>query len=90
MSRLKEFHELEDALKLQMAQLEALKNEKEFIAELEFEKKLTALMKRYDKHTDDVIGILKWHSPAATTVHESKPQYDINPKTLTRKPAAKR
>lgn len=90
MSRLKEFHELEDTLKIKMAQLELLRNEEELIEVLEFEKKLTTLMKRYDKCTDDVMAILKWHSSAVSTaVHEDKTSYTVNSKALTKKPAAK-
>lgn len=91
MSRLKQFHDLEDALKIQIAQLEILKKEDELIAELEFEKKLTTLMKRYGKCSDDVIAILKWHlSSASVTVHESKADYAPNNKLREKKPAAKR
>jgi hypothetical protein len=90
MSRLKEFHDLEDALKTQLAQLEILRNEDELIAELEFEKKMTALMKRYGKDSDDVIAILKWHlSSAVDTVHENKANYDTKTKQRGKKPEAK-
>lgn len=91
MSRLKEFHDLEDALKIQLAQLEILRNEDELIVELEFEKKLTSLMKRYGKQSDDVIALLNWHLTVANdTVHESKARYDTHTKTAVKKPATKR
>lgn len=91
MSRLKEFHDLEDALKIQLAQLEILRNEDELIAELEFEKKLTSLMKRYGKQSDDVIALLNWHLTVTNdTVHESKARYYTNTKTAVKKPATKR
>jgi hypothetical protein len=90
MSRLKEFHDLEDALKTQLAQLELLRNEDELIAELEFEKKLTALMKRHGKDSEDVIAILKWHlSSAVETVHENKANYHTHNKLRGKKPGAK-
>jgi hypothetical protein len=91
MSRLKEFHDLEDALKVEMARLELLKNEEELIAELAFEKKLMSLMKRYDRSTDDVLAILNCHTPASSmAVHETKADYTVTRKTSTKKPAAKR
>jgi len=91
MSRLKEFHDLEDALKIQLAQLEILRNEDELIAELEFEKKLTSLMKRYDKQYDDVIALLQWHLSATDhTVHESQADYEASNKAKAKKSAIKR
>jgi hypothetical protein len=91
MSRLKEFHDLEDALKIQLAQLEILRNEDELVAELEFEKKLITLMKRHGKQTDDVIAILKWHpSTAENTVHEAKAHYDSVTHVVAKKPAFKK
>jgi hypothetical protein len=91
MSRLKEFHDLEDTLKIQIAQLEMLKNEEELIAELEFEKKLMLLMKRYDRSIDDVRAILNCHvSAISTAVHEKKGNYTVTRSKPTKKPAAKR
>jgi uncharacterized protein YutD len=91
MSRLKEFHDLEDALKIQLAQLEILRNEDELIAEREFEKKLTSLMKRYDKQYDDVIALLQWHLSATDhTVHESQADYAASNKAKAKKSVIKR
>ncbi len=91
MSRLKEFHELEDALKIKLARLESLKNETELITELEFEKKLTTLMKRYNKDIDDVMTMLKWQSHTSnTTIHEEKSTYTVRSKPLTKKRATER
>ncbi|WP_268797581.1 hypothetical protein [Pseudomonas huanghezhanensis] len=91
MSRLKEFHDLEHALKIHMARLEALKTETELTTELEFEKKLTALMKRFNKGTEDVIEMLRWQpSVVSTSVHEDKPTYAVDVALPKKKPAAKR
>jgi len=61
-SRLAEFRAAEKALQEQMAQLEALKKDAGLKREIEFEQKLVALMKSYDKNLRDVIAIL---DPAA-------------------------
>lgn len=58
MSRLAEFRAAERALQEQLAQLDALKNHAGLKQEIEFEEKLTALMKSYDKSLRDVISIL--------------------------------
>jgi hypothetical protein len=58
MSRLAEFRAAEKALQEQLAQLEALKNDAGLKKEIEFEEKLQALMKSYDKNLRDVISIL--------------------------------
>lgn len=58
MSRLAEFRAAERALKLQLAQLENLKNDAGLKTEIEFEQKLKTLMSTYDKSLRDVIAIL--------------------------------
>lgn len=58
MSRLAEFRAAEKALQEQMAQLEALKKDAGLKREIEFERKLTELMKAYDKGLRDIIAIL--------------------------------
>ena len=63
-SRLAEFRAAEKALQEQLAQLEALKNDAGLKREIEFEQKLVALMKSYDKGLRDIIAIL---DPAAAT-----------------------
>lgn len=91
MSRLKEFHQLEDALKKQMARLDKIKNEDEFIAELEFEKKLKLLMTRYEKCMDDVMAILNSDKKDSTyAVQEKGAIYSVKSKPATRKNSAKR
>ncbi|MCO8171595.1 hypothetical protein NJC40_27905 [Pseudomonas sp. 21LCFQ02] len=47
MSKLKEFRELEHALKLQQEKLDMLAHDERLGRELEFEKKLMSLLKRY-------------------------------------------
>ena len=64
MSRLAEFRAAEKALQEQMAQLETLKNDAGLKREIEFEKKLVALMKQYDKGLREMIAIL---DPKATS-----------------------
>ncbi|AMB81790.1 MULTISPECIES: histone-like nucleoid-structuring protein, MvaT/MvaU family [Pseudomonas] len=58
MSRLAEFRAAEKALKEQIAQLEALKNNAGLKREIEFEQKLKDLMKFYGKNLRDIIAIL--------------------------------
>lgn len=58
MSRLAEFRAAERALQAQLAQLESLKNDAGLKREIEFEHKLQALMKEYDKGLRDVVAIL--------------------------------
>lgn len=64
MSRLAEFRAAEKALQEQLVQLEALKKDAGLKREIEFEQKLSALMKSYDKSLRDVIEIL---DPAAAS-----------------------
>ncbi|TWC17607.1 MULTISPECIES: histone-like nucleoid-structuring protein, MvaT/MvaU family [unclassified Pseudomonas] len=58
MSRLVEFRKAEKALQDQLKQLEMLKNDAGLKKEIEFEEKLQALMKTYDKGLRDIIAIL--------------------------------
>lgn len=64
MSRLAEFRAAEKALQEQLAQLEALKNDAGLKKEIEFEQKLQALMKAYNKNVRDIIAILDPHPVA--------------------------
>jgi len=57
-SRLAEFRAAEKALQEQLAQLEAMKKDAGLKREIEFEQKLVALMKTYDKGLRDIIAIL--------------------------------
>ncbi|MBB4820917.1 hypothetical protein HNP29_004312 [Pseudomonas alcaligenes] len=58
MSKLAEFKALEAKLAEQLAQLDALKNDKELKREIEFEQKLRALLGEYDFSLRSVIAIL--------------------------------
>ncbi|WP_236207811.1 histone-like nucleoid-structuring protein, MvaT/MvaU family [Pseudomonas tohonis] len=58
MSKLAEFKALEAKLAEQLAQLDALKNDKELKREIEFEQKLRALLGEYDFSLRNVIAIL--------------------------------
>ena len=58
MSKLAEFRAAEQALKAQLAQLEALKNDAGLKKEIEFEEKLKGLMQTYNKNLRDIIAIL--------------------------------
>lgn len=58
MSRLAEYRRLEQQLALQLAELEAMKNDGAIQAEMDFENKLRALMGEYGFSLRDVINLL--------------------------------
>ncbi|MDT4865717.1 hypothetical protein FQZ97_1005380 [compost metagenome] len=58
MSRLAEFRKLEEQLALQLAELEALKNDKSLQKEIEFESKLRALMAEYGVDLRHLIAVI--------------------------------
>lgn len=58
MSKIAEVRAAEKALADQIAYLESLKHDGALKKELEFEEKLTKLMKDYDKSLNDVVAIL--------------------------------
>ena len=58
MSRLAEFRALEAQLAEDLARLESMKADEKLKVEMDFERKLTALMAQYDKSLRDVIMIL--------------------------------
>ncbi|WP_427144095.1 histone-like nucleoid-structuring protein, MvaT/MvaU family (plasmid) [Pseudomonas nitroreducens] len=58
MSKLSEFRAAERALAEQLAHLESLKNDAGLKKEIEFEERLSGLMKEYGKSLSDVIAIL--------------------------------
>ena len=58
MSRLAEFRQLEQQLAAQLAELEAMKNDSSLKKEIEFEKKLRALMAEYGVSLGGVINLL--------------------------------
>ena len=70
MSRLAEFRQLEKHLAEQLAALEAMKGDEGLKKEVEFEKKLRALLAEYDYSLRNVIAILdpqaSQRSPAPT------------------------
>lgn len=55
MSKLKEYRDTQQALTENLQRFEALKNNADLIKELEFEKKLMTLLKRYSKKTEDLL-----------------------------------
>jgi len=68
MSRLAEFRKLEEQLALQLAELEAMKNDGSLQKEMEFEDKLRALMDEYNVNLPTLINIL---DPQASTASRS-------------------
>jgi hypothetical protein len=58
MSKLAEYRQLERHLAEQLAALEAMKGDKSFEQEIEFESKLRSLLGEYNKSLKDVIAIL--------------------------------
>ena len=58
MSKIAEFKALEAQLAEQLAQLDALKNDKQLKREIEFEEKVRALLNEYSYKLRDVIAIL--------------------------------
>lgn len=58
MSMLHQYRQIEDTIRDLTEKLKSLSNDDKLKKELEFEKKLTALMEQYGKSTRDVIVIL--------------------------------
>lgn len=58
-SKLREYHEVQSTLNENLEKLDALKNDAELIKELEFEKKLMALLKRHSKTLEDLLGFIR-------------------------------
>ncbi|MFT2159841.1 histone-like nucleoid-structuring protein, MvaT/MvaU family [Pseudomonas promysalinigenes] len=67
MSRLAEFRALEQQLAAQLAELEALKNDDSLKKEIEFEKKLRALLEEYGFSLRNVIALLDPQSTSRRT-----------------------
>lgn len=91
MSKLAEFKALEAKLAEQLAQLDALKNDKELKREIEFEQKLRSLLGEYNFSLRNVIAILDpsvSRSPVAAKAggqrSERAVKVYINPKTNER------
>lgn len=70
MSMLHQYRQIEDTIRDLTEKLKSLSNDEKLKKELEFEKKLTALMEQYGKSTRDVMAILdpasKLAAPART------------------------
>lgn len=58
MSKLKEYREIERALQVYQERLKSLENNEQLTKYLEFERKLTALMKRYSMGIADLVDFL--------------------------------
>ncbi|MFA5678171.1 MAG: histone-like nucleoid-structuring protein, MvaT/MvaU family [Pseudomonas sp.] len=58
MSMLQQYRQIEDTIRDLTEKLKSLSNDEKLKKEIEFEKKLTALMEQYGKNTRDVIAIL--------------------------------
>ena len=67
MSLLKEFRDTENALHQQLKRMEKLKKNEALIKDLEFEKKLEALLKRYSKKMEDLLAFLQPIPPVTVT-----------------------
>ena len=75
MSRLAEYRKLEEQLKAQMAELEAMKSDKSLKKDMEFEDKLRSLMGEYNITLPSLINILDPQLGARRApVHLSQPQ----------------
>lgn len=70
MSMLQQYRQIEDTIRELSEKLKSLSNDDKLKKEIEFEKKLTALMEQYGKNQRDVIAILdpdnKLTAPAKT------------------------
>jgi|GEM_PF-4371115 hypothetical protein len=76
MSILKEFRKTEDALNEKLTLLQALQQNAALPQELEFEKKLSALMKRYSKRIEDIRLMVEHPATLADIrVNEHAPTY---------------
>src|SRR5690554_8074129 len=58
MSMLQQYRQIEDTIRELSEKLKSLSNDEKLKKEIEFEKKLTALMEQYGKNPRDVIAIL--------------------------------
>ena len=58
MSMLQQYRQIEDTIRELSEKLKSLSNDEKLKKEIEFEKKLTALMEQYGKSVKDVIAII--------------------------------
>lgn len=91
MSLIKEFRDTENALNTQLKHMETLKKDATLIKDLEFEKKLEALMKRYSKKMEDLLAFLQpTPSLSGTRTQEKRAVYKTTPnKAGTKKKAGR-
>ena len=73
MSMLQKYRQIEDTIRDLTAKLDSLSKDDKLKKEIEFEKKLTALMEQHGKSTRDVIAILDPESKAAAPVKTTAP-----------------
>lgn len=88
MSKLAQYRALEHQLAEQLAELEAMKNDKRLNQEIEFERKLRQLMDSYGKKLGDIISLLqpptghtRLLAPAKTNRRERQVKRYKNPHT---------
>ncbi|MDY7566182.1 hypothetical protein QN400_19415 [Pseudomonas sp. RTC3] len=90
MTLLKDYHDTQKALEQQLSLLASLKKNSSLIKELEFEKKIKALMTRYRKTPKDLITLFDTTAPLTnTTVHERPVTYATGAKRLKKTPESK-
>ncbi|WP_447747733.1 histone-like nucleoid-structuring protein, MvaT/MvaU family [Pseudomonas nicosulfuronedens] len=82
MSKIAEFRAAEKALADQLAYLESLKHDGSLKKELEFEEKLTKLMKEYGKSLSEVISILDPAAAAGGRRNGKAPRAPLKPRAL--------
>jgi len=75
MSKLSDYRDAERALDKNLQRLESLKNNPELIKELEFEKRLMTLLKRYSKNTEDLLAFVKPVLGASLQAQEQRRPY---------------
>lgn len=75
MSKLKEYRDAERALNENLQHLEDLKNNTQLIKELEFEKRLMTLLKRYSKKTEDLLDFIRPVLVTGLKTQEQRPSY---------------
>jgi len=75
MSKLRDYRDAERALDKNLQRLEDLKNNPELIKELEFEKRLMTLLKRYSKRTEDLLAFVKPALGASLQAQENRRPY---------------
>ena len=73
MSMLQKYRQIEDTIRDLTAKLDSLSKDDQLKKEIEFEKKLTALMEQHGKSTRDVIAILDPESKQTAPAKASAP-----------------